>query len=278
MANELKHRHSTTGSNLYAVVTRASDGDVWNGSTFEDLLAANWGTYDIALTEQSTTQFYYGDMPAVSAGLYDLWVFERLGGSPATTDPLVGKGVIDWRGSAEWTLNNLPTTAQINTEVDTALADVGLTTTVTGRVDVAVSTRLAASSYTAPLDAAGTRTAIGMASANLDLQLSTIDDFLDTEVAAIKAKTDNLPSDPADASDIAASFSSIATTLSTIAGYIDTEVTSILQAVDTEVTAIKAKTDSLTFTVAGQVDANIQYVNDIQVTGTGETGNEWGPV
>lgn len=44
------------------------------------------------------------------------------------------------------------------------------------------------------------------------------------------------------------------------------------------VTAIKAKTDSLTFTVAGQVDANIQCVNDVQVTGDGQTGTEWGPV
>lgn len=44
------------------------------------------------------------------------------------------------------------------------------------------------------------------------------------------------------------------------------------------VTAIKEKTDSLTFTVAGQVDANIQYVNDVQVTGDGQTGTEWGPV
>jgi hypothetical protein len=40
---------------------------------------------------------------------------------------------------------------------------------------------------------------------------------------------------------------------------------------------IKAKTDSLTFTVPGQVDANIQYVNDVEVTGTGAPGNEWGP-
>jgi len=45
----------------------------------------------------------------------------------------------------------------------------------------------------------------------------------------------------------------------------------------TDTAAIKAKTDSLTFTVAGQLDANLQYVNDVQVTGTGATGNEWGP-
>lgn len=42
------------------------------------------------------------------------------------------------------------------------------------------------------LDAAGVRTAVGLASANLDTQLTAIDDFLDTEVAAIKAKTDQL--------------------------------------------------------------------------------------
>lgn len=106
--------------------------------------------------------------------------------------------------------------------------------------------------------------------------VDVIDDFLDTEIAAIKAKTDNLPTDPADASDIAASFTSIAGTLSTIAGYLDTEIaaikaktdnlptdpadasdiaasftsisstlTTIAGYVDTEVAAIKAKTDNL---------------------------------
>lgn len=66
------------------------------------------------------------------------------------------------------------TAAQVNSEVDTALADVGLTTTITGRIDVAVSSRLASASYTAPLDAAGTRTAIGLASANLDTQIDAL--------------------------------------------------------------------------------------------------------
>lgn len=64
--------------------------------------------------------------------------------------------------------------------------------------------------------------------------LDTAASYIDTEVAAIKAKTDNLPVDPADASDIAASFVTVNNTLSTISGYIDTEVA-----------AIKAKTDNL---------------------------------
>lgn len=44
------------------------------------------------------------------------------------------------------------------------------------------------------LDAAGVRAAVGLASANLDTQLSAIDDTIDTEIPAIKTKTDFLPS------------------------------------------------------------------------------------
>lgn len=42
------------------------------------------------------------------------------------------------------------------------------------------------------LNAAGVRTAVGLASANLDTQLAAIDDYIDTEVAAIKAVTDKV--------------------------------------------------------------------------------------
>lgn len=122
------------------------------------------------------------------------------------------------------------------------------------------------------LDAAGVRTAVGLATANLDTQLAAIDDAIDTEVAsilaavdtevaAIKAKTDNLPADPADASDIAAAFA---------------VTDGLITTVDTVVDAIKVKTDSLTFTTAGQVDANIQYINDVALTGDG-SATPWGP-
>ena len=46
------------------------------------------------------------------------------------------------------------TQAQVGTEVDSSLSDVGLTSTVTGRIDVAVSSRLASSSYEIPPTAA----------------------------------------------------------------------------------------------------------------------------
>lgn len=48
------------------------------------------------------------------------------------------------------------------------------------------------------------------AGASVSADIATVAGYVDTEVAAIKAKTDNLPSDPADASDIAAAFDKIA--------------------------------------------------------------------
>ncbi len=80
--------------------------------------------------------------------------------------------------------------------------------------------------------------------------LDTVDDLLDTEIAAIKAKTDNLPTDPADESSIQA-------TLTTIASYIDTEIA-----------AIKAKTDNLPAAPAAVGD--IPTVSQIWTTALAE--------
>lgn len=65
--------------------------------------------------------------------------------------------------------------------------------------------------------------------------------------------------------------------LATALGTADDAVLAAVATVDSNVDAIKAKTDSLTFTVAGQVDANVQYVNDVQVTGVGSEADPWGP-
>lgn len=81
---------------------------------------------------------------------------------------------------------------------------------------------------------------------------------LDLLIDAIKAKTDNLPADPADDSDIDAQ-------LATITGYLDTEIAAILAAVDTEVAAIKAKTDNLPADPASEtnVDANETKIDTV---------------
>lgn len=172
---------------------------------------------------------------------------------------------------------------------------------------------------TAEIGAAGA----GLTALATQASVNTIDDFLDTEIAAIlaytgelqtdwanggrldlmidaiKAKTDNLPAAPAATGDIP-SAASIADAVwdEALAGHVaagsageaagkldaavstrasQTSLDTLDDYVDAEVAAIKAKTDSLTFTVAGQVDANIQSVNDVTVTGDGQPGTEWGP-
>jgi hypothetical protein len=47
-------------------------------------------------------------------------------------------------------------------------------------------------------------------------------------------------------------------------------------AVLAQVALVKAKTDSLTFTVANVLDANVQRINDVTITGDGQVGTEFG--
>lgn len=84
---------------------------------------------------------------------------------------------------------------------------------------------------------------------DLAAMITAVDDYVDTEVAAIKNKTDNLPSDPADASVIAARFDTIDGNIATLASYVDTEVA-----------AIKNKTDNLPTDPADASDIAASFV------------------
>jgi hypothetical protein len=75
----------------------------------------------------------------------------------------------------------------------------------------------------------------------------------------------------------------LGTRLTLIASYIDTEVTTILgvvnsiyTVVDTEVAGIKLKTDQMVFTKAGELDVNLQSINNTTITGNGSPGTEFG--
>jgi hypothetical protein len=135
---------------------------------------------------------------------------------------------------------------------DTATVE-AWTTTPTGTITYKIY-GTAPSSGGAGLDAAGVRAAIGMSSANLDTQLSgldgkidTIDNLLDTEIGALTTAVADIPTNAE---------------LATALGTAD-------DAVLAQVALVKAKTDSLTFTVANVLDANIQRINDVAVTGDG---------
>ena len=80
------------------------------------------------------------------------------------------------------------------------------------------------------------QTKIGTPSVSLAADIATIDDFLDTEVAAILADTNELQTDWVNGGRL-----------------------------DLLIDAIKAKTDSLTFTVANQVDANALTIDEDEI-------------
>lgn len=84
-----------SGLDVYAVVRRVDNGQVWNGMTFESLSPANWSDYVVSLSEQSTTGYYIANLPAgLAAGEYSVVAYEQLGEDPASSDDPVGVGVI----------------------------------------------------------------------------------------------------------------------------------------------------------------------------------------
>jgi hypothetical protein len=153
----------------------------------------------------------------------------------------------------------------------------------------------------------GAGTAGKILGTNLDVAVSTR--ATQASVDGVAAKTGNLPSDPADASDITAQFATVNSNLTTISGYIDTEVGAIKAKtdnlpsdpadasdialsfntvnnkldviddyVDTEIAAIKAKTDQLTFT-AGKVDANVTpNITDMNAMADALLKRDWNSV
>lgn len=97
-----------------------------------------------------------------------------------------------------------------------------------------------------------------------------------SHLTLIKAKTDNLPSDPADQSAVEAAITAAHSTtngkIDAVDDFVDTEVAAILAAVDTEVAAIKAKTDNLPASPAAVGSA---MTLDAAETGTGLTAVPW---
>lgn len=124
MTKEL-HAYTTSGLTLYAVLLNAT-GSAWNGSAFETVTGANWTDYGIALTE-AAAGVYFGNMPAVAAGVYQYVAYSQAGGAPATTDTIKGNGWLQWDGSTEVVLAAIKA---VTDAIDTS--DVTIVSTVSG--------------------------------------------------------------------------------------------------------------------------------------------------
>jgi hypothetical protein len=202
---------SVTGLNHFAIDTSA-DGTFYAAGSFFDIVITT-GTVD--------------SVSVVGSVVASFTIRKTSSLKPTTAGRTLdvsagGESGLDWAniGSPTTTVVLSGTTVKTATDVETDTADIQSrlpAALVSGRIDASVGAMAAnvitaaatAADFTtevtaglSTLDAAGVRTAVGLASANLDTQLGAIDDYLDTEVAAIKAKTDNLPASPAATSDI----------------------------------------------------------------------------
>jgi hypothetical protein len=195
-----------------------------------------------------------------------------------------------------------------------ALTDAGSagdpwSTALPGAYGAGTAGKIVGDNINATISSRATQTSVDTIDDFLDTEVAAILAAVDTEVAAIKAKTDQITFTVANRVDSTSEIgtgtgltavpwnaawdaevqSEVADALTVYDPPTNAEMeartivsanyatAANLATVDTVVDAIKVKTDSLTFTVAGNADVNIQYVNDEEVGGTGTLGDEWGP-
>ncbi len=149
-----------------------------------------------------------------------------------------------------------PSASSIRTEMDT-------NSTKLANLDTTVSSRLAAASYSAPPSAAAVRAEIDANSTKLDATVSSrlaAGSYVapdNADIAAIKAKTDLLPVDPAGVSDIPLA-SEIRQEIDANSTKLDAPVSSRMASFsytapdNSGISAIKAKTDNLPADPASQ--------------------------
>ena len=101
MANELRVA-TQSGVSCYFQVWNAV-GQIYSTVTglFAAYATAQIGNYDLPGTEQGTASgVYLANMPGIAEGLYSIDARQRIGGSPAESDPVIGSNVLQWNGTA----------------------------------------------------------------------------------------------------------------------------------------------------------------------------------
>lgn len=173
------------------------------------------------------------------------------------------------------------TAAQVNAEVDTALADVGLTTTITGRIDAAVTTRATPAqvaaelaTYDAPTKAELDSAVAPLATATALATVDTVVDGIAVQTTAIVADTGELQTDWAnggrldtilDARASQASVDLLATAASLTAT--QTAITNAIAALNnlstSDIDARLTAYDAATGTEAAAISAAIAALNNL---------------
>jgi hypothetical protein len=218
--------------------------DVWT-----DARAAKLDNLDATVSSRS------------SHSVADIWNALTSG---MTTAGSIAKRIIDFLTGDIYARIGAPSGASISADIAAAKSDTGAIKTKTDQLAFTVANQIDSNvidwkGATAP---AMTGDAFARLGAPAGVSISADIVAVKSDSAAIKTKTDNLPTDPADASDISGAFSTVNSTLGTIAGYIDTEVG-----------AIKAKTDNLPAAPAAVSDIPTvaQIAEGMFLTDSGQT-------
>lgn len=97
MAGTIQIDLSTNNLTIYGLIWN-QDGDFWNGSSFEAYVTANYGNYDIPMTELGTASGIYSVAfpTSISSGVYYVAIRREIGGATDETDRNVGFGSFVW--------------------------------------------------------------------------------------------------------------------------------------------------------------------------------------
>lgn len=90
----------TSGANVYAIIYTTAM-QAWTGAIFEAFSAGNIASYAMTMSEVGTSGWGLGTFPGtIPPGNYFFEIRQRVGGSPAASDPVVWTDHLRWNGSA----------------------------------------------------------------------------------------------------------------------------------------------------------------------------------
>lgn len=115
MAKEIQASYQP-GRTVYALIFNAT-GSVYSSATlsFVTYSATDYANYVVSLSEVALNAgIYFGNMPAVSPGVYSIIARDQTGGSTAASDPVIACGDLQWNGSAVASVADAVTSGQFS--------------------------------------------------------------------------------------------------------------------------------------------------------------------
>jgi hypothetical protein len=248
---------NTAGQKIGAQLVSATDGSAFTGAVTV-YVCGDAGTQSAgsvgsgACTHEGNGYHTYA--PAQAETNYDLIAFTFIGSGavPVTVQVFTVGGALAQQASVD----------DLETRLSAARA--GYLDNLSAGAVALDSTVMKAASYTAPLDAAGTRTAIGLATANLDNQLADLP--TNAELSAALAGADD------------AVLAAIAALNNLSSAGAQAAATAALNAyAAAKTTDLADLPTNAELTAALNTGVNVTKVRGISIAGSGTEADPWGP-